>query len=153
MATTTDGACRTDECRTDEYRTDEYEKITRGHPWERGRGSREVLQCPNCLLDLDLMRIQGETGKETVAARLMPSAATRIGAGLERRPCPGTALDTDKQEGASYFLQAADPAADPATDPAGMVRVGPEDFYQALTKQGIPRQSKRRRTESRQNSK
>ena len=139
MATTTDGACR----------TDEYEKITRGHPWERGRGSREVLQCPNCLLDLDLMRIQGETGKETVAARLMPSAATRIGAGLERRPCPGTALDTDKQEGASYFLQ----AADPATDPAGMVRVGPEDFYQALTKQGIPRQSKRRRTESRQNSK
>ena len=139
MATTTDGACR----------TDEYEKITRGHPWERGHGSREVLQCPNRLLDLDLMRIQGETGKETVAADGMRRAATRIGAGLERRPCPGTALDTDKQEGASYFLQ----ATDPATDPAGMVRVGPEDFYQALTKQGIPRQSKRRRTESRQNSK
>ena len=110
----------------------EYEKITRGHPWERGRGSREVLQCPNCLLDLDLMRIQGETGTETVAARFMPSAATRIGAGLERRPCPGgPAPDTDKHEGASYFLE--------ALDPPGMVRVGPEDFYQALTEQGILR--------------
>ena len=92
MATTNDESCR----------TGEYEEITRGHPWERSRGSREVLQCPNCLLDLELMRSPGCSGLGAVAARFMPSAATRIGEGLEPSPCPGTPVPDD-HDGMSYY--------------------------------------------------
>ena len=96
--------------------TNEYEELTRDHPWERGTGNREILSCRNCLLDLELMGDQ--------AARIMPSAATRIGAGIAPSTCPGTPAPN----GAGYFLR--------GQDRPGMVRVEPDVFYQTLWQNG-----------------
>ena len=102
----------------------EYEKITRGHPWERGNGSREILNCRNCLQDLEIMRPPGKPGQEALAVRIMPAAATRIGNGMDPSPCPGTPAP----EGASYFL---------SSEGGRMTRVQPEVFYQAIRRDGM----------------
>lgn len=94
----------------------EYERLTRGHPWERSRRQRgDLLRCRNCLLDLDLMGAPGRP----VAARIMPSAATRI---LDCRPAPCRGVTPP--EGTGYFL----------LDPEGrrMIPVEPRAFYRAL---------------------
>ena len=101
----------------------EYERVTQGHPWERGTGRREILNCPNCLLDLELMRPPGAGRQKAFAARIMPAAATRIGNGMEPRPCTGTPA----REDASYFLRGPN---------ARMKRVQAPAFYQAVLPAG-----------------
>ena len=81
MATTNDESCR----------TGEYEEITRGHPWERSRGSREVLQCPNCLLDLELMRSPGCSGLGAVRSALHAVGRNPHRGGVGTQPMPGHA--------------------------------------------------------------
>ena len=102
----------------------EYENVTRDHPWERGNGSREILNCRNCLQDLEIMRLPGKPGQEALAVRIMPAAATRIGNGMDPSPCPGTPAP----EGASYFLR---------SEGGRMTRVQPEVFYQAIRRDGM----------------
>ena len=103
-----------------EGRTSEYEDITRGHPWKRCRGTREILNCRNCLLDLELMGDVEDNGREAPAARIMPSAATRIGGGMEPSSCPGRTVPGST----GYFLR--------KPGGSGMVRVQPDVFYRSL---------------------